>query len=530
MDTTSAMTSSGGNGGTWGNAAPPPPRLRVSLARVLVALAAIGAIIFGGIHFGQAAVAETRVPGPTAFAAYVDVTAVPIEHFEVPAGPAHNNAILSFVVAATDDPCVPSWGTYYSMAGADASIDLSRRIAQLRATGGDVRVSFGGASNSELSTSCTDATKLTAAYASVVDYYHLTSIDLDLEGPALGSAATSARRAAAIKALQVRSAETGKPLRIWLTLPSSTQGLTDQGFAEVQTMLDAGIDLAGVNAMTMDFGPSKDDSASMASAVQTAAEQVHRQLGVAYDASNHGLDSNALWNKLGITPMIGQNDTPNEQFTIADATTVNAFALANGVGMLSMWSLNRDASCTLPTPVVTTVVQVDCSGVDQAGASFQAVLSAGTKDLQFVTPKTPSPSAFAARILPDDPAKSPFPIWDAECDFPAGTRIVWRHNVYKAKWWNHGTAPDSPVVHEEDSPWRLIGPVLPGDHPAPLPTVPAGTYPEWSAAAIYNTGARVQIDKVPYQAKWWTQGDKPGTGSPSASPWTMIMPTVTDLG
>jgi chitinase len=504
--------------------------MRISLARVLVALAAITAVVFGGIHLGQAAVAETRVPGNTAFAAYVDVTAVPIEHFEVPSGPTHNSAILAFIVADKTDPCAPSWGTYYSMPEADANIDLSRRIAQLRATGGDIRVSFGGAINSELSSVCTDATKLAAAYASVVDYYKLTSIDLDLEGPALGSAATSARRAAAIKSLQVSAAKAGTPLRVWLTLPSSTQGLTDQGFAEVQTMLDAGVDLAGVNAMTMDFGPSKDDSASMASTVQTAAEQVHRQLGVAYDASSRSLDPTALWNKVGITPMIGQNDTPNEQFTITDATKVNAFALAHGVGMLSMWSLNRDSSCTLPTPVITTVVQDDCSGVDQGGASFQAVLSAGTKDSQFAAPKTPSPAASVARILPDDPAKSPFPIWDADCDFPAGTRIVWHHNVYKAKWWNHGTAPDSPVVHEEDSPWRLIGPVLPGDHPAPLPTVPAGTYPTWSATAIYNNGARVQIDNIPYQAKWWTQGDKPGTAFGGASPWTMVLPTVTDLG
>ena len=57
----------------------------------------------------------------------------------------------------------------------------------------------------------------------------------------------------------------------------------------------------------------------------------------------------------------------------------------------------------------------------------------------------------------------------------AGERVVWRRNVYVAKWWTSGEVPDDPTLADDATPWRLIGPVLPGETPAPEPTVPPGT-------------------------------------------------------
>lgn len=45
---------------------------------------------------------------------------------------------------------------------------------------------------------------------------------------------------------------------------------------------------------------------------------------------------------LGLTPMIGVNDTAPETFTLEDAAEVVAWADANDLRLLSMWSLNRD--------------------------------------------------------------------------------------------------------------------------------------------------------------------------------------------
>ena len=77
-----------------------------------------------------------------------------------------------------------------------------RPVAQHR---GDVSVSFGGQINDELAVVCRNVDALTDAYASVVDRYTLSSIDLDIEGPALADIAALERRAQAIAALQAEA-------------------------------------------------------------------------------------------------------------------------------------------------------------------------------------------------------------------------------------------------------------------------------------------------------------------------------------
>ena len=74
------------------------------------------------------------------------------------------------------------------------------------------------------------------------------------------------------------------------------------------------------------------------------------------------------------------------------------------------------------------------------------------------------------------------------------------------------------------TPWKLIGPVLRGETPIPIPTLPAGTYPSWDGTSVYETGDRIQFNGLPFEAKWWTQGDSPEASSsdPDSSPWTPL--------
>lgn len=135
---------------------------------------------------------------------------------------------------------------------------------------------------------------------------------------------------------------------------------------------------------------------------------------------------------------------------------------------------------------------------------------------------TPSSSVTAAAV--DNAATSPYAIWDSSQAYPKNTRIVWHHKVYQAKWYSIAEQPDAPVATAADTPWTLIGPVLPGEHPAAVPTVSPGTYPRWSATAVYVAGDRVQLEGVAYQTKWWTQGDVPGRGTGNAFdyPWALV--------
>ncbi|MDA8437092.1 MAG: hypothetical protein M0Z98_14045 [Actinomycetales bacterium] len=505
-------------------------RTRISPARVGIVVLTTVLVGWTGVRAISAAVTEPVHPGPTVFAAYVDVTATPSYPFETPAGPPQSNVILAFVVSGPGHPCTPTWGGAYTLEQAGTGLELDRRLAQLRLTGGEARVSFGGQRGAELSATCTDPEALRAAYRSVVDRYDLTSIDLDLEGTSQGDAAAATRRATAVKAVQDAERAAGRDLSVWLTLPVSPTGLTDQGLAVVSSMLSAGVDLAGVNGMTMDFGTSASPTDPLSTTVIAATRALESQVSAAYARAGQALDGAGSWAKVGITPMIGQNDIAAERFTITDADAVNRFARAQGVGQLSMWSLNRDSTCGPPLPTVLSVVQTTCSGVDQGDRSFAAALAANSDGVTFATAAGPGPTDSATGPaasagptgLVDDPAHSPFPIWDPLGTYPAGVKVVWHHGVYQARYWTTGFAPDTPVASERDSPWMLVGPVLPGDTPAPLPTLPAGTYPQWNATQAYVAGSRVQLGLVPYQAKWWSQGQRPGVSRAGGAPWVLV--------
>ena len=43
------------------------------------------------------------------------------------------------------------------------------------------------------------------------------------------------------------------------------------------------------------------------------------------------------------------------------------------------------------------------------------------------------------------------------------------------KYWTQGDLPDNPVLQATETPWTLIGPVLPGETPVPVATLPPGS-------------------------------------------------------
>ncbi|WP_066520568.1 chitinase [Curtobacterium ammoniigenes] len=499
------------------------PRLswiRVMVAVIVPVLVAAGG--YYGFNWWQSARAEAATK--PWFASYVDVTATPQYAFEALKSVSDRDVMLSFVVADPNSACAPSWGAAYSLNDASSTLDLDRRIARLEQQKGAVGVSFGGQAHDELATTCTDVSSLQSAYASVVSRYDLSTVDFDVEGSNLTDHAAGQRRAEAVAALQKARRASGHPLAVWLTLPVSTDGLSTDGTTQVSQFLKAGVDLAGVNAMTMDYGQSKGSSETMAAASEQALQQTQRQLGILYRMAKTPLSAATLWSKVGATPMIGQNDIENEVFSMKDASTLNAWAVKQGVGRMSMWSLNRDTTCGTNYPNVSEVSDA-CSGVNQNGVLFADTLSKGfTGRINDAASKITTADPSATVQPTDNPATSPYPIWNSQAAYLQGTKVVWHHNVYQAKWWTQGDLPDNPVLSAYQTPWNLIGPVLPGEKPIKPITLPAGTYPAWSGTATYNTGQRVLFDGIPYQAKWWNTGDSPQASSsnPDGSPWVAL--------
>lgn len=509
----------------------------LSWFRVFLVVVVVAAAVGGGWYWlrqrEEAAVAAT-VP-VTAFAPYVDVTSTPRYAFE---DATTSSAVLAFIVSAKDKPCDPSWGGAYSLDDAAAQLDMDRRVARLRQLGGTVSVSFGGAANSELAIGCTDATALTAAYAAVVERYDLTEIDLDIEGQASMTAEVNQRRSQAIAALVAQRQAAGKPLAVWLTLPVISTGVTAEGQSVLTSMLAGGVRPAGVNAMTMDYGEPFPEGRTMAGQGELALTALQQQIRSVWSAAGLDLSDAQAWNLVGATPMIGQNDIRTEVFTVDDATQMLAFAQQHRLGRLSMWSANRDKSCGPNYPDVKVVSDV-CSGITQEPGAFGAVFGQFGAGASATTP-APDPAASTdaapstsggqpdrsgGNQVVDDPATSPYQIWNENQGYPKGTKVVWRKNVYQAKWYTQGDQPDLPVASAAESPWTLIGPVLPGDTPVPTPTLPAGTYPEWNASDVYVAGSRVLHDGIGWQARFYSQGDVPGappTSPDKPSPWELL--------
>lgn len=489
---------------------------RLSPWRVSIAIVVVLVVVAGGIAAASWMLRDNDEPTVATpwFGGYVDVTAAAVEELPTMGDGSTTSLLLSFIVAADSSTCEPSWGAAYDLDEASSSLDLDRRIARARQQGTEIGVSFGGAINDELALVCTSVDDLYQAYDDVVERYDLDVIDLDLENEGLTDTAALERRAAAIAQLQQDRAAAGHPLQVWLTLPVATTGLLDTGKAAVAAMLDAGVDLSGVNVMTMDFGVDL-GGMTMAQASEKALTATETQLVALLEERDLNVPSDGAWSMLGATPMIGQNDVSDEVFTLDDATELNAFARAHSLKRMSMWSMNRDRTCGPNYPDVE-VVSDSCSGVDQGDSTFAAILAQGF-DGQLVsasaTPTTVT-TATPGATATDDPETSPYPVWsEDDAAYSAGVKVVWHGNVYVAKWWTQGKPePDDPTLTADQSAWTLVGPVLDTDPPYSLPTLAPGTYPDWSAVTVYQAGDRVLYDGTAFEARWANQAVSPSAG------------------
>jgi len=242
------------------------------------------------------------------YAPYTDTTLYPV--LDISGVSDADSFSLGFIVA--DGNKNPSWGGYYSV-GSDYYKDI---IHKCHEKGKKLICSFGGADGRELATVEKDAYILYEKYKKVIDTYGFDHIDFDIEGGALGDTEATKRRAYAIEDLK----HTFPNLHVSLTVPVMPYGLDQDAMNVVKA---TPCDL--VNIMAMDYGSiGKGD---MGRAACDAALNTRQQTG----------------KPIGITPMIGKNDTAYEIFDIGDAYTVKDFqSNCDWVKRLSIWSIERD--------------------------------------------------------------------------------------------------------------------------------------------------------------------------------------------
>ena len=319
----------------------------------------------------------------------------------------------------------------------------------------------------------------------MISRYKLTTIDLDIEGAALTDFAAEQRRAAAISSLEQTARAAHRQLGIWLTLPVEPSGLQGDAISVIESMLQDRVSITGINVMTMDFGQAPAAGSTMLQSVQAALTATHSQLAALFPRYGVQLRSQQIWQRLGATVMIGQNDISGENFTVPDAQGLARFASATHLGRISMWSLNRDSQCGTSFPE-SGLLSNTCSGTAQSSLQFSQIFG----QLQGVTSVSSAAGNVQPAVANTNPADAPYPQWSATGDYPLGYKVAENGEIYQAKWFNTGDDPQAQVQYSWQTPWELLGPVLSGDHAPVILRPAAGTYQHGRSASATRPATR----------------------------------------
>jgi chitinase len=226
---------------------------------------------------------------------------------------------LAFLIPKSSGSCTPMWE--------DGNNAMNTYVSQVQAienAGGRVAISFGGADGGELAETCTSVSSLTAAYESVATTYDCYRLDFDIEGSDLNNTAANTRRDKALAQVQ----KDNPSIQVDYTLPVDPSGLESNATNLLKDAKNNGVTVSIVNIMTMDFG----DGENVLADAESAATHTNTQLNGIWGISSS-------YSRMGLTPIAGRNDD-NENFTQANATSLESFAAGKGVRELAFWEVH----------------------------------------------------------------------------------------------------------------------------------------------------------------------------------------------
>ncbi len=310
------------------------------------------------VHTAPGSPTGPVIPGGPAhaFSPYIDM-AMPADAnlSAISAASGIRNFTLAFVLSSDSGIGWQGAGTISDDTLANGTTMLSQ-VQAIQAAGGDVTISFGGAAGQEAALTATSAASLQAEYQSVIDRYHVHSLDFDIEGAAVQDQHSITLRDRALVGL--KAANPG--LTISYTLPVLPTGLTADGLNVLASAKHDGLNIDVVNIMAMDYGASVDNGGQMGLDAINAATATEKQIG-----------SLGLTSKIGVTPMIGVNDISSEVFTLADAQALVNYAQTDAnIVRLAMWSVARDNGNSAGAHYASP----DSSGIAQQPYAFAAIL------------------------------------------------------------------------------------------------------------------------------------------------------------
>ncbi|MET8158142.1 cellulose binding domain-containing protein [Sphaerisporangium sp. NPDC005289] len=295
----------------------------------------------------------TVTPPPTGaivLAPYIDITMTTPSLVSAATATGVKNYTLAFALGDSTG-CNPAWGGTIPLNDSRVIND----VRGLQARGGQVIVATGGAVGPYLEHSCGTTAQLLAAYRKVLDTVGTNHLDVDIE-----ASIDIAKVNSALRQLQ---AERGTVISYTLRIQGQDYGMDPFSVQILQDAAARGLNVL-VNPMLMDFGYSGAWGDALVSAANATLGQMRTIWPSKTDAQ--------LKRLLGLTPMIGKNDT-GQTTTQADARKLLSYAQANHVGRIGFWSAGRDnGGCPNGTLSPT------CSGVSQSAYEFTTIFKAFT--------------------------------------------------------------------------------------------------------------------------------------------------------
>jgi chitinase len=284
------------------------------------------------------------------FSPYVDITFATPALRDVANATGQKHFTLAFALADSTG-CNPSWG-------GTIPLNDSRVIGEvndLKGVGGDVTVATGGAAGPYLENTCGSTAALEAAYKKALDAVGSNRLDVDVEA--------SIPMATVNTALKQLQSERGTAISYTLRVQAQDYGVDPFSVQILQDAASRGLNVT-VNPMLMDFGYSGDWGSAIISAANATLGQMKQIWPSKSDAD--------LKRMLGLTPMIGKNDT-GPTTTQAIARQVLSYAQSNQVGSIGFWSVGRDNGGCPNGSVVAT-----CSGISQSTYEFTNIFKVFT--------------------------------------------------------------------------------------------------------------------------------------------------------
>jgi hypothetical protein len=287
--------------------------------------AVIAGVVVGGVAVSQAAVGTQAVTPRFAVAGGAPYIYSNVSGNKDPVKVMQTTGVKAFTLAfiLNQGNCTPIWDS-----GSLNDSSKSNRINAIRKAGGDVVVSFGGASGNKLGNACKNETALAAAYQKVINTYQLKAIDIDLEAGEVGQSLK------VLKALKIVK-QKNPGIETIMTLGTGTGGLVGGEVKIPGQAKSIGSPVDNWTIMPFDFS-GNDSKLNHGTATVSASEGLHRQLKSALG----GTDAE-IYAKQGISSMNGRTDTGGN-VTVANFNTMLKYVQDHNLTRFTYWELSRD--------------------------------------------------------------------------------------------------------------------------------------------------------------------------------------------